>query len=306
MLQYIVLRLIHVMLVVAGVVVITFAMLHLIPGNPAQVIAGEFASAESIKAIEKRLNLDKPLPLQFGTYVVNLVRGNLGQSFHSNVPVIQELAVSYPITARLAIFSLGLAGAVGIPLGVGAAVRRGTIMDLVSMVLAVGGLSIPNFWLGLNLILLFSVTLHWLPSIGSSSSAHFILPSISLATFSIALIARQMRSGMLEVLGQDYIRTARAKGLTQQGTVYRHALRNALIPVITVIGLNFGYVLGGTVITETVFSMRGMGSLVVSSILDRDYPVVQGGVLVLALNFALVNLLVDIAYAAADPHIRYA
>ena len=306
MLPYIARRVVHVLLVVAGVVVITFAMLRLIPGNPARVIAGEFASAESIKAVEIRLGLDRPLPVQFGRYIGNLVRGNLGQSFHSNVPVARELAVSYPITAQLAVFSLLLAAVLGVPLGVAAAVRRGTAVDLVSMVIAVGGLSVPNFWLGLNLILLFSVTLRWLPSIGSDSLAHFVLPSISLATFSLALIARQMRSSLLEVLGQDFIRTARAKGLTGHGTITRHALRNALIPVITVMGLNFGYVLGGTVITESVFSMRGMGSLVVSSILDRDYPVVQAGILVLALNFALVNLLVDLAYAVADPRVRYA
>jgi len=174
-LHYIALRLVHVLLVVAGVVVITFAMLHLIPGNPAQVIAGESASAESIKAIERRLNLDQPLPVQFARYLGNLLRGNLGLSFHSSVPVVRELAVSYPITARLAVFSLGVAGLIGVPLGIVAAVRRGTAVDLASMVVAVGGLSIPNFWLGLNLILLFSATLHWLPSIGSGSLAHFVL-----------------------------------------------------------------------------------------------------------------------------------
>lgn len=295
----------HLLLVVAGVVVVTFSMLQLIPGDPAQVVAGEFASAESIAAVRVRLGLDKPVPIQFVRYVANLLRLNLGESFRSNVPVIHELRRSYPISAQLALYSLAVATVVGVPLGVVAAVRRGSFTDLATMVLAMAGLSIPSFWLGLNLILIFSVRLGWLRSIWTSAPADYIMPSVTLAMFSLALIARQTRSSMLEVLTQDYVRTARAKGLTARVVIYHHALLNALIPVLTVIGLNFGYILGGTVITESIFSMRGMGMLLVGSILDRDYPVVQAGILVLALNFAVVNLITDLLYAAIDPRIRY-
>jgi len=302
---YVVRRLGHLLLVAAGVVVITFSMLHLIPGDPALVVAGEFASDESVKAVRARLGLDQPLHVQFARYVVNLVRLNLGESFRSNVPVRRELALSYPISAQLAVYSMLIAGVVGVPLGVIAAVRRGTLADLATMLVAMAGLSMPSFWLGLNLILIFAVRLGWLRALWSGALIDYLLPAITLATFSVALIARQTRSSMLEVLSQDYIRTARAKGLAARTVTYRHALLNALVPVITVIGLNFGYVLGGTVITESIFSMRGMGLLLVGSILDRDYPVVQAGILVLALNFAVINLAVDLLYAVIDPRIRY-
>jgi peptide/nickel transport system permease protein/oligopeptide transport system permease protein len=222
------------------------------------------------------------------------------------VPVAREIALSYPISGQLALYSMALAAVVGIPLGIVAAARRGTFSDLAAMLVAMAGLSVPSFWLGLNLILLFSVRLGWLRSIGSGALQDYILPSVTLAMFPIALIARQTRSSLLEVLGQDYIRTAKAKGLAARLVIARHALKNALIPVITIIGLNFGYVLGGTVVTESVFSMRGMGLLLVGSILDRDYPVVQAGILVLALNFAVINLVVDLLYGALDPRIRYA
>ncbi len=305
MLGYVLRRLGHLLLVAAGVVVITFSMLHLIPGDPALVIAGDFATAESIQAVRIRLGLDQPLHVQFGRYVANLARLNLGESFRSHVPVVKELRLSYPISAQLAVYSLVLAAVVGVPLGVVAAVRRGTAADLTTMVVAMAGLSMPSFWLGLNLIFIFSVRLRWFRTIWSGELRDYVLPSVTLAMFSIALIARQTRSSMLEVLNQDYIRTAHAKGLAARIVVYRHALLNALVPVITVIGLNFGYILGGTVITESIFSMRGMGLLLVGSILDRDYPVVQAGVLVLALNFAVINLVTDLIYALVDPRIRY-
>jgi peptide/nickel transport system permease protein len=304
-LRYVLRRLAHLMLVVAGVVLVTFSMLQLIPGDPAQVVAGEFASVESIAAVRARLGLDRPLHVQFGRYVWNLVRLDLGESFRSNVPVIRELRLSYPISGLLALYSLAIAMVVGIPLGVIAAVRRGTFVDLATMVLAMAGLSIPSFWLGLNLILVFSVRLGWLRAIWTGAQVDYIMPSVTLAMFSLALIARQTRSSMLEVLTQDYIRTARAKGLAARVVTYRHALQNALIPVLTVIGINFGYILGGTVITESIFSMRGMGTLLVGSILDRDYPIVQSGILVLALNFAIINLITDLLYAWIDPRIRY-
>jgi ABC-type dipeptide/oligopeptide/nickel transport system permease component len=304
-LAYVLRRLGHTVLVVAGVVVITFAMLHLIPGDPAQVVAGEFASAEAIEAIRVRLGLDRPLYFQFGRYVWRLLHLNLGDSFRSNVPVLTELQRSYPISAQLAVYSMIVATLLGVPLGVVAAVRRGSFADLGTMVVAMAGLSIPSFWLGLNLILIFSVRLGWLRTIWTGALQDYILPSVTLAMFSLALIARQTRSSMLEVLGQDFVRTARAKGLRERIVVYRHALLNALVPVVTVVGLNFGYILGGTVITESIFSMRGMGLLIVSSILDRDYPIVQAGILVLAVNFAVINLATDLLYAAIDPRIRY-
>lgn len=305
MIRYLVRRLAHLLLVVAGVVVVTFSMLQLIPGDPAQVVAGEFASAESIAAVRVRLGLDKPVPVQFIRFVTNLLKFDLGESFRSNVPVVRELRLSYPISAQLALYSLVLATVVGVPLGVVAAVRRGSFTDLATMVMAMAGLSVPSFWLGLNLILVFSVRLGWLRSVWTGAAVDYIMPSVTLAMFSLALIARQTRSSMLEVLTQDYVRTARAKGLGARVVIYRHALLNALIPVLTVIGINFGYILGGTVITESIFSMRGMGMLLVGSILDRDYPVVQAGILVLALNFAVINLITDLLYAAIDPRIRY-
>ncbi len=305
MLRYVIRRLVHLCVVAAGVVIVTFSMLHLIPGDPAQVVAGDFATRESIEAVRRRLGLDQPLPVQFGRYVMNIARLNLGESFRSNVPVSRELALSYPISARLAVYSLAVATVAGVPLGVIAAIRRGTVVDMTTMILAMAGLSIPSFWLGLNLILVFSVRLGWLRAIWSGAPADYIMPSVTLAMFSLALIARQTRSSMLEVLTQDYIRTARAKGLAARVVTYRHALLNALIPVLTVIGLNFGYILGGTVITESIFSMRGMGTLLVGSILDRDYPIVQAGILVLALNFAVINLVTDLLYAVIDPRIRY-
>jgi peptide/nickel transport system permease protein len=304
-LRYVIRRLVHLCVVVAGVVVVTFSMLHLIPGDPAQVIAGDFATKESIEGVRRRLGLDRPLHVQFGRYVTNLARLNLGESFRSNVPVSRELALSYPISAQLAVYSLVVATVAGVPLGVIAAIRRGTSVDMATMVFAMAGLSIPSFWLGLNLILLFSVRLGWLRAIWSGATIDYLMPSVTLAMFSLALIARQTRSSMLEVLTQDYIRTARAKGLAARVVTYRHALLNALIPVLTVIGLNFGYIIGGTVITESIFSMRGMGTLLVGSILDRDYPIVQAGILVLALNFAIINLATDLLYAVVDPRIRY-
>jgi peptide/nickel transport system permease protein/oligopeptide transport system permease protein len=298
-------RLAHLCVVAAGVVIVTFSMLHLIPGDPAQVVAGDFATKESIEGVRRRLGLDRPLYAQFGRYVFNLARLDLGESFRSNVPVIRELALSYPISAQLAVYSLAVATVAGVPLGVIAAVRRGSFVDLATMVVAMAGLSIPSFWLGLNLILLFSVRLGWLRALWSGALIDYLMPSVTLAMFSLALIARQTRSSMLEVLTQDYVRTARAKGLAERVVTYRHALLNALVPVLTVIGLNFGYILGGTVITESIFSMRGMGTLLVGSILDRDYPIVQAGILVLALNFAVINLATDLLYALIDPRIRY-
>ena len=298
-------RLAHLGVVAAGVVIVTFSMLHLIPGDPAQVVAGDCATKESIEGVRRRLGLDRPLYAQFGRYVFNLARLDLGESFRSNVPVIRELALSYPISAQLAVYSLAVATVAGVPLGVIAAVRRGSFVDLATMIVAMAGLSIPSFWLGLNLILLFSVRLGWLRALWSGALIDYLMPSVTLAMFSLALIARQTRSSMLEVLTQDYVRTARAKGLAERVVTYRHALLNALVPVLTVIGLNFGYILGGTVITESIFSMRGMGTLLVGSILDRDYPIVQAGILVLALNFAVINLATDLLYALIDPRIRY-
>jgi peptide/nickel transport system permease protein len=311
MLTYTLRRLLEAVPILLGVSLLTFLILHLTPGDPAVLIGGPTASAEDIENIRARLNLDRPLPEQYLTYLGGLLRGDLSESLQRRERVVDMILVRLPNTVQLAVAGL-VVTLIGIPLGVIAATNRNTLTDLAVTNLALVGLSIPNFWLGLLLIVWFSVDLRWFPAAGLAQPwwspeglQSLVLPAVTLGVGGLALIARLTRSGMLEVLGQEYVRTATAKGLPRRLVVYRHALKNALIPVITVLGLNFGYLLGGAVVTESVFAINGVGRLAVDSILSRDYAVVQGCVIFIATTFVFVNLLVDLSYALLDPQIRY-
>jgi peptide/nickel transport system permease protein len=288
-----------------GVVVLVFLMVRLAPGDPAVLLAGEFATPETLEAIRARYGLDRGLPEQFLIYLEALLRGDLGESARSRRPVLEELKTYFPNTLELASAAILVAVLTGIPLGILAALRPGSSLDLSVMVLALLGVSMPVFWFGLLAILIFSVGLGWFPVAGKGTLAHLILPAITLGINATALLARMTRGTLLEVLSQDYIRTARAKGLAERVVIFKHALRNALIPVVTVVGLEFGTLLSGAVITETIFAWPGLGQLLVGSILARDYPVVQGAVMLVAITFVLINLLVDLLYATIDPRVRY-
>lgn len=296
MFQFIVRRLLQTIPVVIGVTLLVFSLMHLIPGDPAQIIAGETAPPQQVEAMRERLGLNDPVYVQYGRYMKNLLQGDLGQSIRSSRNVIDEIKPRFWITVKLAIYSTMLSVFIGLTAGVFSAVRRYGLADSTIMVVALFGLSMPNFWLGLMLIQFFSIELSLLPPSGWGTWKQTILPVITLGTGGAAIIARVTRSSMLEVINQDYIRTARAKGLSERLVIYKHALKNAMIPVITVVGLELGVLLSGTVLTETVFSINGMGRLVIFSIGARDFPVVQGVVLIFALLFVLVNFLVDISY----------
>jgi ABC-type dipeptide/oligopeptide/nickel transport system permease component len=291
--------------VVIGVSILIFLIIRLIPGDPAIAIAGVQATKEYIEQIRKELHLDQSLPVQYAIFVRNLARGDLGHSTLTRRPVAVELRERFPRTIELTLIALLIASVVGITAGIISATKRYSLFDNISMLVALFGVAAPVFWLALMLQLLFSVHLGWLPSTGRGTFLHFILPSMTLGMASAGLIARITRSSMLEVLRQDYITTARAKGLAEKVIIYKHALKNALIPVVTIMGLQFGILLGGAVLTETVFAWPGVGRLLVDSILARDYPVVQGAVLVLAFSFVLINLVVDLIYAFLDPRISY-
>jgi ABC-type dipeptide/oligopeptide/nickel transport system permease component len=288
-----------------GVTVVVFALIRLVPGDPARLVLGLQASEEEVQRLRVQLGLDQPLPVQYGRFLARLLRGDLGRSVVTGEPVAREIAARFPATAQLAVASTLLATATGVAAGVVSATRQYSWVDYLVMTVALAGISLPVFWLGLMLMLLFSVHLRWLPAGGYGTPAHLVLPTVTLAAFSVAIIARMTRSSLLEVLHQDYVRTAWAKGLAARAVVLRHALKNALIPVVTVIGLQFGSLLGGAILTETVFAWPGMGRLLVGAIVARDYPVVQGAVLVFAALFTLVNLAVDVLYAYVDPRIHY-
>jgi len=305
LLQYTLRRVLIAIPSILGVMIIVFAMVRLAPGDPAQLLAGEFADAETIELIRERFGLNQSIPEQFLRFVGGVVQGDLGRSTRSNREVTADLAVYFPNTLELALGAIAVAILLGIPMGIIAALRPNTPVDLVVMLGALLGVSMPVFWFGLLAILIFSVELGWFPVAGRGTLRHLVLPAITLSASSLAIIARMTRSSMLEVLGQDFIRTARAKGLFGRGVVLKHALRNALVPVVTVVGLQFGALLAGAVITETVFTWPGIGSLLVQSILARDYPVVQGAVLLIAVSFIIVNLIVDLIYGYIDPRIRY-
>ncbi|MEC2074290.1 nickel ABC transporter permease [Alkalihalophilus marmarensis] len=296
MFTYIVRRLIQTIPVLFGVTILVFSMMHLIPGDPAQIIAGESASEAQVEQMRERLGLNDPLPKQYFNYIGNAIQGDLGNSIRSGREVTQEISGRFWVTIELAIYSTILSVFIGLIAGIISATRHYTFLDTMIMIVALFGLSMPNFWLGLMLIQYFAIEFRWFLPSGWGSWQQAVLPVITLGTAGAAIVARMTRSSMLEVIGQDYIRTARAKGVKERVVIYRHALKNALIPVVTVVGLQFGVLLGGTVLTETVFAINGMGRLIIDAIRARDFPIVQGTVLVISLLFVLVNLLVDISY----------
>jgi peptide/nickel transport system permease protein len=299
-------RVLAIVPVLFGVSLAVFSMLFLVPGDPVKMMLAEFVTTpDQVAQMRAQLHLDEPIPLQYGRFVGSALRGDLGTSIRSRRPVSTEIRENIGSTAQLALASMLVAVAVGIPLGLLAALARNSWLDVGAMLVALLGVSMPSFWLGLLLIFTFSLHLAWFPATGGGTLLHLVLPSVTLGAIASAIIARLTRSSMLEVLGQDYVRTARAKGLAWWGVVVRHALKNALIPVITIFGLQFGNLLAGAVIVETVFSRPGLGRLIVGGILAKDFPLVQGTVLFVATAYVLINVLVDVAYAFADPRIRF-
>ena len=306
MLIFVARRVLAVVPVLFGVTLAVFSMLFLVPGDPVKMMLAEFVTnPDQVAQMRAQLHLDEPILQQYGRFVGNAVRGDLGTSIRSRRPVATEITENVGSTAQLALASMAVAVGLGIPLGLVAAVGRNSWLDVASMVVALLGVSMPSFWLGLLLIFTFSLHLAWLPATGGGDLAHLVLPSVTLGAIVSAIIARLTRSSMLEVLGQDYVRTARAKGLGWWSVVVRHALKNALIPVVTIFGLQFGNLLAGAVIVETVFSRPGLGRLIVGGILAKDLPLVQGTVLFVATTYVMINVLVDVAYAFVDPRIRF-
>lgn len=300
--RYILQRLIHTVLVILGISVISFTFMHL-SGDPVGLILPQDATHEQIETLRREMRLDDPIYVQYMRFLTSALQGDLGTSIYTREPVVRLIQERMPATLELALAALFLSLIVAIPIGVLAAVKRGSWLDTISMTFALFGLSMPHFWLGIMFIMVFSVQLGWLPTSGRGTLAQLVMPSLALGLSLIALFARLTRSAMLEVLGQDYVRTARAKGVSEVMVVGKHALRNALIPLVTAVGMEFGFLLGGAVIIETVFAWPGVGRLVVQSILDRDYPVVQAAVMMLAIVFVSVNLIVDLLYAWLDPNI---
>lgn len=305
LIKYIARRIVFLIPVIIGVTFIVFSLMYITPGDPAKIILGESAPEASVQQLREEMGLNKPFVVQYGNYLKNLVvNQDIGNSYVTKRPVLKELADCFPATFKLAALSMIFAILLGIPIGIISAVKQYSWFDSISMIFALIGISMPVFWLGLLLILLFAVKLHLFPASGFSSLKYMILPAVSLGAQSVAIITRMTRSSMLEVIRQDYIRTVRAKGQKERVVVLKHALRNALIPIITIIGLQFGGLLGGAVLTESIFSIPGIGRLMVDSIKMRDFPVVQGGVLFIAIMFSIVNLLVDLLYAYVDPRIK--
>ena len=328
-------RLLGLLPVLLGVSLLVFAFVRAIPGDPARVMLGERATEESVTRIRADLGLDKPITEQYLKYMGNLLTGNLGTSIFSQIPIADDLKRRFPATLELSITAMFFAVMIGVPLGVLAAVRRNTGVDNATMALALVGVSMPVFWLGMILKYIFSIQtkifppsarisdlltftfvpitnmlvldgiLRLNPAVVWDALLHLVMPAVALGTIPMAIIARMTRASMVEVLSQDYVRTARAKGLVQRTVIWKHALRNAMLPVITVIGLSFGTLLSGAVLTETIFAWSGIGSWIYEGIFQRDYPVVQSGVLLVSLVFVLVNLIVDLSYAAFDPRIQY-
>jgi ABC-type dipeptide/oligopeptide/nickel transport system permease component len=298
-------RLAGIVPVVFGVLLLTFLLVHLVPGDPVEVMLGESATSADRDALRAELGLDQPLPLQFVEYLGKLARGDFGHSIHSHAPISDLLAERIPATARLALLALALAIAIGLPLGIIAALRYRRWPDRVATVSALTLSAMPHFWLGPLLMLVFALWLGWLPVSGMENSGSIVLPALTLASGFAAILTRMTRASLLEVLSEDFVRTARAKGLPERHVILRHALKAALLPVVTVVGLQLGSLLAGAVITETVFGWDGVGRLLVESIEKRDYPVTQACVLVIALTYVLVNLLTDLAYARLDPRVRF-
>ena len=318
MLRFLVRRLVLVLPVLFGVALLVFALIHLVPGDPAVSMLGEAATPADVAALRGRLGLDDPLPTQFVRFVQGAVRGELGQSLRTGRPVTTELAEKLGATSLLAVAAMAVALLVALPLGIVAAMRAGTWVDHAAMAVSLIGVSMPNFWLGPLLALVFGVQLGWLPisgrgpstemlfgSVPRVSPAYLILPAVTLGLALAAILARMTRASLVEELRELYVRAARARGLSMRQAALRHAFRNGLVPIITIVGLQFGAVLTGTIITETIFAWPGLGRLLIQSIQFRDYPMVQGCILLIAVTYVTANLLTDLAYGLADPRIRY-
>lgn len=304
MYRYILKRILMLIPIILGVSFLVFFIISLTPGDPATIIAGEEADSASIEALREEMGLNKPLIVQYANYMGRFFKGDLGKSYSTGKDVFKEIIARYPATFKLTFWAMVVAVVIAVPIGIISATKQYSITDSISMLVALLGVSMPNFWLGLMLILLFALKLRLLPSGGAASFKSIILPALTLGTGAAAIVTRMTRSSMLEVVRQDYIRTARAKGVKGKIVIRRHALRNALIPVVTVVGLQFGRLLGGAVLTETVFSWPGIGRLMVDSIRSKDTPMVLGTIIIFAITFSIVNLFIDILYAYIDPRIK--
>jgi ABC-type dipeptide/oligopeptide/nickel transport system permease component len=305
MVRYLVRRLLLTIPVLFGVATLVFTLIHLVPGDPAQSMLGEGATQEEIGKLRESLGLDEPLLAQYGSFLSGVVRGDLGTSFRYNTPVTTQILARLPNTAMLALAAMLVAIAFAIPLGILAAVYRGTAVDHAAMAAALAGISMPNFWLGPLLAILFAVWLGWLPVSGTGSVWHLVLPAVTLGAALSAILARMTRASLLEELRELYVLAARARGLSRARAVLRHAFRNSLIPIVTIIGLQLGAVLTGTIITETIFAWPGVGRLLIQAINFRDYPLVQGCILFISVTYVAMNLITDLTYGLLDPRIRY-
>jgi len=302
--RYLIRRLLLTIPVLLGVATLVFSLIHFIPGDPAQAMLGEGAAPEDVAQLRERLGLDRPLLVQYGSFLQGLARGDLGVSLRNDQPVLQQILERMPATAELAFASMAVAVLIALPLGIIAAVWRGTAVDYSAMTLSLVGISVPNFWLGPLLAIVFAVELGWLPVGGRGTIAHLVLPAVTLGAALAAILARMTRASLLEELREPYVLAARAKGVSRTRAVLHHALRNSLIPIVTILGLQFGVVLTGAVITETIFAWPGIGRLLIQSISFRDYPTVQGCVLLIAVTYVGVNLITDLTYGFLDPRIR--
>jgi len=305
MIRYISIRLLFALPALWLILTMVFLLAHIVPGDPVAQMLGEGARAEDLTQLRHALGLDLPLPVQYGLYLSGVLHGNLGESFRFQQPVLKVVAEHYPATLELAVVALLICTLIGIPAGVLAAHKRGERTDHTVAVLTLFGLSVPNFALGPVLILLFSVVLGWLPVSGRGGISHLILPAFTLGAALAAILTRMVRTSVIEELSADYVRTARAKGVSESGVLFRHALRNALIPILTILGLQFGTLLAGTIVTESIFSWPGIGRLAVQAIGARDYPLLQGCILLIAVSYVFVNLLTDLVYAVVDPRVRF-
>ena len=302
---YLIRRLLLTVPVLLGVATLVFALIHLVPGDPAQAMLGEGASQQEVQKLRGTLGLDRPLLVQYRSFLRGITRGDLGTSFRYNTPVTVQIRERFPNTAKLALAAMLVALLVAIPLGILAAVYRGTFVDHAAMTLALAGICMPNFWLGPLLAILFAVWLGWLPVSGTGTPAHLVLPAVTLGAALAAILARMTRASLLEELRELYVLAARARGFSGARAVLRHAFRNSLIPIVTIVGLQFGAVLTGTIITETIFAWPGIGRLLIQAINFRDYPLVQGCILFISITYVAMNLLTDLAYGFLDPRIRY-
>jgi ABC-type dipeptide/oligopeptide/nickel transport system permease component len=305
MIRYLSFRLLLALPALWLILTMVFMLAHIVPGDPVAQMLGEGARADDLQQLRHTLGLDLPLPVQYGRYLEGIAHGNLGESFRFQQPVLQVVISHYPATLELAFVALLVCIGIGIPAGLFAAQRRGTSADHAVGVFTLFGLSVPNFALGPVLILIFSVILSWLPVSGRGGPSHLFLPAITLGAALAAILTRMVRTSVIEELSSDYVRTARAKGLTDAAVLFRHAFRNALIPILTILGLQFGTLLAGTIVTESIFSWPGVGRLAVQAIEARDYPLLQGCILLIAVSYVLVNLLTDLVYAAVDPRVRF-